>query len=80
MPELIIRIDVYKPSGKWYTGEVVTNEKDIPLHDPAFKTFIDTHMPAHYGEGFVVVTDCANGQGFHNHLFKYDPIKGLVNP
>ena len=77
MPEnknMHIRIDVYKPTGKWYTGHEVTNPFDIPLHDSRFNNFITDNLPAHFAGGFVVVSDCADGAGFHNGLLRYDDL------
>ena len=73
-PNMHIRIDVYKPSGKWYTGQDVYHDTNIPLHDPSFARFIADHLPAHYDGGFVVVTDCEDGVGFHNSLHLYDSL------
>lgn len=73
-PNMHIQIDVYKPSGKWYTGQDVYHDTDIPLHDPSFARFIADNLPAHYNGGFVVVTDCEDGVGFHNSLHLYDSL------
>lgn len=72
--QMHIRIDVYKPSGKWYTGHDVRNTVDIPMHDAAFKRFIVDNLPAHFSGGFVVVSDCEDGAGFHNVLYHYDDL------
>lgn len=69
-----IRIDVYKPSGKWYTGHDVHSDVDIPLYDSSFNQFIASNLPGHYMGGFVVVSDCEDGDGFHNVLLHYDDL------
>lgn len=79
MPEnkiMHIRIDVYKPTGKWYTGHDVT-APEIPLYKPEFNKFIRDNLPAQYGGGFVVVTDRDGSFGFHNHLFQMSDLMGV---
>lgn len=67
-----IQIDVFKPSGKWYTGHDIYRDTDIQIYDPSFLQFIADNLPGHYEGGFVVVTDCEDGVGFHNTLYHYD--------
>lgn len=81
MPEnkgMHIKIDVYKPSGKWYAGENVRHNIDIPIYEPAFNEFVKEHLPAQYGGGFVVVTSCDDDPGFHNVLLRYDELMNIM--
>lgn len=68
---LSISIDVYKASGKWYAGDVAKSEQDIPLFEDAFKAFVRDNLPASIGEGYVVVKDSPDGDGFHCLLYTY---------
>ena len=81
MPEnngMHIRIDVYKPSGKWYTGEDIHHNTNIQLYEPAFKQFVKDHLPAQYRGSFIVVTSCDDDPGFHNCLYRYDELMEIV--
>lgn len=71
-----LRITVYKNSGKFYTDEVVKNDKDIYLWKEEFKDFIRANIPARVSGGYVVVEDLNDNQSFHNVLYKYDELMG----
>lgn len=71
-----LTIDVYKDSGKWYTGHTVTHTENIDIWDERFKEFIRDNLPAKIGEGFVVVKDVDRvpHDGFHNCLLRYSEL------
>lgn len=73
-----IRIDIYKPSGKWYTGHDVRHDANIPIHEPAFMRFVKEHLPAQYGGSFIVVTSCDDDPGFHNMLLRSSELLEIV--
>lgn len=72
---LHISICVYKPSGKWYTSGEATSEENIPLWDDAFKQFVREHLPAQINDGYVVVNDCDDGEGFHHVLYTHETLR-----
>lgn len=65
-----IRITMYKDSGKYYTDEVVTSEKNMFEWSDEFKRFVVDNLPATLSEGYIVVEDMPDGHGFHNVLYK----------
>lgn len=71
-----IAIDVYKATGKWYSGCIVIHEEDIPLWDPRFEALIRNSVPANIGEGYIVVSDAPDSDpmSFHNVLYRYENI------
>lgn len=74
---LHISIDIYKQSGKWYTGSEATNPTDIPSWEESFREFLCDNLPARIGEGYIVVKDFPDGEGFHNHVYQYaDVVSG----
>lgn len=73
---LHVSIDIYKPSGKWYAGGEATNPTDIPCWEETFKEFLLSSLPAHIGDGYIVVKDFPDSEGFHNHLYRYADIVG----
>lgn len=73
-----VTIDVYKDTGKWYTGETVEGP-DINLWEHAFEQFVWDHLPARIGDGYVVVKDTGKGSGFHNCILLYKNLKRCAN-
>lgn len=74
---LHISIDVYKASGKWYTSGEAANPTDIPIWDEdTFREFLCSNLPARIGEGYIVVKDFPDGDGFHNHVYQYAEVVG----
>ena len=69
-----IEILVFKESGKWYASQTVKNDIDIPLFKDEFKEFIKKNLPANIGEGYVVVLDKGEHQGFHMRHYKYNDL------
>ena len=71
-----LEIDVYKDSGKWYTGHTVTYTENIDIWDERFKDFLRNNLPARIGEGFIVVKDVdhISHDGFHNCLLRYSEL------
>lgn len=71
-----LTIDVYKNSGKWYTGDTVSSTEEYDIWDEKFKCFIRDHLPAKIGEGFVVVkdVDLTKYPGFHCVLYRYSDL------
>lgn len=75
--KMSITIDVYKSSGKWYTGETVEGP-DLDIWDPEFDQFIWDHLPARVSDGYIVVKDTGAGSGFHNCLLRYEDLKRMT--
>lgn len=73
-----IAIDIYKDTGKWYTGCLVIHEENIPMWDPRFKALIRNSVPANIGGGYIVVSDAhdSDPMSFHNVLYTYQQLFG----
>lgn len=64
-----IKITMYKSSGKYYTEEIVENDKDILLFEKEFKEFVKKNLPATLENGYVTVEDVDLNQSFHECLY-----------
>jgi hypothetical protein len=74
-----IEIMVFKPSGKYYTDEVVENEKDIYLFEDEFKKFVYMNLPAKMDSAYIVVRDVNEGdQSFHIAHYNYDDLVDFI--
>ena len=70
-----IEITVYKPSGKYYTSNIVNSDKEIPLWDDKFNEFVANNLPAIYSGGYITVADTKDDcKGFHSALYRFDEI------
>lgn len=69
-----LKICTFKENGKFYAESEVTHANDIPLHDEAFKKFVLDNCPSTMADGFVLVMDLPDGEGFHTHLFRYNEL------
>jgi len=72
-----IKITVFKPSGKYYTHEIIEHKEDIFLFKDEFKQLIRDNLPANLGNGYVLVQDAEDeddGQTFHIALYTYEDL------
>lgn len=65
-----LSITVYKGTGKYYTGHEV-EVPDMEMFKEGYLDLIRSNMPGCYHDGYVVVTDAADNQGFHNALYTW---------
>lgn len=63
-----LTVTAYKSTGKFYDSADIECSENIELFDDRFKELIRSAVPC-LQDGFVVVTDKPDGEGFHNHLF-----------
>ncbi|MDW7668057.1 MAG: hypothetical protein SCJ93_04475 [Bacillota bacterium] len=74
-----IRITSYKPSGKYYTEEIVEKDEDMYLFEDRFKRLVANNMYTCPG-GFVTVEDVDYpSQSFHGALYKYEDLIEFKN-
>lgn len=71
---LKLDIRVFKGTGKFYASSEIEQEEDIPIFDDRFKRLIKENLPATLTDGTVVVTDKADGDGFHTILYHMEDI------
>lgn len=69
-----LKICTFKENGKFYADTEVFCPDNIPLHDDAFKEFIKANCPSAMLDGYVLVLDLPDGEGFHTHLFRYNEL------
>lgn len=67
---------MFKESGKYYTSEDIECDHDIYAFKKEFIDFIKKNIPAHIGEGYIVVEDVGNydTQSFHTALYRYEEL------
>lgn len=66
-----IKANVYKDTGKFYTETEIITEKQINLFETKeFIALLKENGVPFIENGFIVVNDLEDGEGFHNHLFK----------
>lgn len=68
-----LNITLYRPSGKFYASHVV-DMPDANIWDVGFLQTLRENLPGTYYDGYVVVTDACEGQGFHNALFTWSAV------
>ena len=67
---LDITVTAYKDTGKYYTSCIIQQEENIQLYDISkLKNLLNGRIPF-LKNGYIVIHDNKNGEGFHDHLFK----------
>lgn len=72
--------DAFKINGlqrvwKYYTEGYASNSEDIPIYAmKGFQNIYTDNLPARLKNGFVVVEDLDNGEGFHCFLYRINDL------
>lgn len=68
----------YKPSGKFYAEEHISHNEDIPLYDVKSIARLLYNKIPFLEDGYIHIQDEEGGEGFHNHLFTVEELKGWL--
>lgn len=69
-----VSIAVFKNSGKYYTSCEAEHKRNLMIFEDEWKEFVITNLPAKIEDGFVVVMDLPDGEGFHCVHYRYEEL------